>query len=75
MKTDWGEIRTIQIDEYYKLNPDKLNIPIHIIFGSRESGKTYSIQMELRRRILYRKYRTRISHKTYSRRKICKKYH
>lgn len=75
MKIDWGEIRTIQIDEYYKLNPDKLGTPIQIIFGARESGKTYSILVELRRRYLYKKYRTRISHLTHTRRRICKKYH
>lgn len=73
MKTDWGEIKTVQIDEYYKLNPDKINVPIQIIFGAREIGKTYSIRMELRRRYLYKKYRTRISHITHTRRKLWKR--
>ena len=72
MKTNWGEIKTIQIDEYYKLDPNKINVPIQILITSRERGKTLSITTALWNHVMYKKFRTRISHITHSRRRIRK---
>ena len=67
MKTDCGEIKTIQIDEYIIPNA------IDMIIGARESRKISSIVATLWNHIMYKKYRTRISHITHTRRKICQR--
>ena len=53
MKTDCGEIKTIQIDEYIIPNA------IDMIIGARESRKISSIVATLWNHIMYKKYKVR----------------
>lgn len=43
---------------------------LKIIYGARESGKTWSWVEKLWEELYYKKYRTRISHITHTRRKL-----